>query len=126
LKTRPKIVPRNLSNISAENCGHWLCRCRTKQIIDAIHGDGLDSSHTMLTAFGGMYPASPNDRRITWPLGLTVSSVTLPCFKDSRNQASGGNCSALKAHNKQPHKGVTFHLLGEKPWLNRFSPKFAQ
>jgi len=39
-----------------------------------------------------------------------------------------GAWSRKKDSTGQPksHKGVIFHLLGEKPQLNRFSPKFAQ
>jgi len=55
-----------------------------------------DGNQTTLFDLGGMNPASPNDRRTTWPLGLMVSSVRLPCWRDSRSQASGGNCSALR------------------------------
>jgi len=54
-----------------------------------------DGNQTTLFDLGGMNPASPNDRRTTCPLGLIVSSVRLPCWRDSRRQASGGNCSAL-------------------------------
>jgi hypothetical protein len=50
---------------------------------------------------------SPRARRVTRPLGCTLSQVMEPCCRDNRNQASGGNCRALK------HK-ITYFKYREK------------
>lgn len=51
-----------------------------------------------------MCPVSPRQISVTLPLGRIQSQVMLPCFKDIRNHASGGNCKALKKRKEMIRK----------------------
>ena len=88
-------------------------------------------SRPLLWGFGGIF--SPND-----VIYRCNPQKTLPCaetrrlshkaWKKSvqRFDLGAGSRKRTGQDSQKIHKGVIFHLFGEKPPLNRFSPQFAQ
>lgn len=72
--------------------------------------------YVVVNLSGGIWPQSPRALKTTRPLGRIAIQVKLELCRLIRNQASGGNCKALKS------KKVDINLLTGRFSIHVYTP----